>query len=429
MLFARVTRNANRREQQLLFIGGLFLSVTTLSLSLVADSAWSPLGLLIVWLASAVTGHKLLARLLPQRDPLVFPIAITLSGWGLLEIQRLAPNFAWRQAVWLAVSVAVMLAVSTLPTHLRWLRRFRYTWLFGGLSLLLVSIVLGVNPSGAGPRLWLGAAGLYFQPSELLKLVLIIFLASYLTDYRDALIPGLQWRRFPSLRAIGPLLLMWGLCMVVTVWQQDLGAATMLFIVFLTMLYVASGQIRYVLFGLLLLIVAAVAAYRLFDVVQLRVEVWLNPWPEANDRAFQIVQSLIAFGAGGIAGQGIGQGAPVYIPVVHSDFIFAAIAEEWGLIGTLTVTGTLAVLVLRGMQIGALWIDSHFRMLLATGLTVQLATQSLLIMGGVLKVIPLTGVTLPFLSYGGSSLMMTFTLIGLLLLLSSPPIPLEEEPA
>ncbi len=429
MLFARVTRNANQRERQLLIIGGLFLTVTALSLGIVTDALWSPLGMLLVWLVSATAGHRLLARLLPQRDPLIFPIAMLLSGWGLLVIQRLAPNFAWRQVTWLVVSVLALVAISTLPSHLRWLRRFRYTWLFGGLTLLLVSIILGVNPSGAGPRLWLGAAGLYFQPSELLKLVLVIYLASYLTDYREALIPDRQWRRLPPLRAIGPLLLMWGLCMVVTIWQQDLGAATMLFVVFLTMLYIASGQVRYVIIGMLLLAVAAVAAYRLFDVVQLRVEVWLNPWPEASNRAFQIVQSLIAFAAGGVVGEGIGQGAPVYIPVVHSDFIFAAIAEEWGLIGTLAVIIALAVLVLRGMQIAALWLDSRFRMLLAAGLTVQLATQSLLIMGGVLKLIPLTGVTLPFMSYGGSSLLMTFTLVGLLLVLSAPPIPVQEEPA
>lgn len=428
MTFARVTRNAVRRERHLLIIGGAFLLVTGLNLGIALDRFWSPLGLYVVWLAGAVAGHRLLNRLLPQRDPLIFPIAITLSGWGLLEIERLAPNFAWRQAAWLALSIAVMAAVGTLPTHLRWLRRFRYTWLFGGLILLLASIVLGVNPSGAGPRLWLGAAGLYFQPSELLKLVLVIFLASYLSEYRDDLLPTAKPRALASLRALGPLLLMWGLSMVVTIWQQDLGAATMLFIVFLTMLYIASGQIRYVLIGILLLLLAVSTAYRLFDVVELRIEVWLNPWPEASDRAFQIVQSLIAFAAGGVGGQGIGQGSPVYIPVVHSDFIFAAVGEEWGLIGIMAVLTWMAILPLRGLQIAALWVDSHFRMLLAAGLAVQLATQTLLIMGGVLKIIPLTGVTLPFMSYGGSSLLLSFTLIGLFLVLSAPPTPLEEDP-
>ena len=428
MSFTRVTRNTLQRERQLLILGGLFLLVTALNLGIATDQFWSPAGLLAVWLASAYLGHRLLNRLLPQRDPLFFPIALTLSGWGLFAIERLAPNFAWRQAAWMVLSLLVMLLVSTLPAHLRWLRRYRYTWLFGGLSLLLISIVLGVNPSGAGPRLWLGVAGLYFQPSELLKLVLVIFLASYLTDYRDDLAPGGRPGPLSSVRALGPLVLMWGLSMVVTIWQQDLGAATMLFIVFLTMLYIASGQIRYVLVGMLLLLLAAAAAYRLFSVVELRIEVWLNPWPEAANRGFQIVQSLMAFASGGILGQGIGQGAPIYIPVVHSDFIFAAIGEEWGLVGSLTVLAWFAILIIRGMQVAALWIDSHFRMLLVAGLSVQLATQTLLITGGVLKVIPLTGVTLPFMSYGGSSLLMSFTLLGIFLMLSAPPVPLEEDP-
>ncbi|MBN2470901.1 MAG: FtsW/RodA/SpoVE family cell cycle protein [Anaerolineae bacterium] len=427
MSFARVTRNAIQRERTLLIVGGVFLLVTAITLSLASDQFWSPLGLLCVWIVSAVLGHRMLNQLLPQRDPLLLPIALTLSGWGLLEIERLAPNFAWRQAAWLVLGLIAMLVVSTLPPHLRWLRRYRYTWLFGGVCLLLISIIAGVNPSGAGPRLWLGAGGLYFQPSELLKLVLVIFLASYLTDYRDDLAPGGKPGPLSSVRALGPLLLMWGLSMVVTIWQQDLGAATMLFIVFLTMLYIASRQIRYVLVGLLLLMLAAAAAYRLFAVVELRMEVWLNPWPEAANRGFQIVQSLIAFASGGIAGQGISQGAPVYIPVVHSDFIFAAIGEEWGLLGTLVVVAWFAVLIMRGLQIAALWIDSHFRMLLVAGLSVQLATQTLLIMGGVLKLIPLTGVTLPFMSYGGSSLLMSFTLLGILLMLSTPPLPLEED--
>lgn len=421
MNFARVTQGTVPRERYLLVVGGLFLLTNAFIMSIVQDTLWPTFGLLAVWSGAAYGGHRLLNRILPARDPFLFPIAMLLTGWGLLAIYRLAPNFAWRQAVWLLTSLLMMLAVSTLPMHLRWLRRFRYTWLLGGLSLLLVSIVLGVNPSGSGPRLWLGLGGLYFQPSELLKLVLVIFMASYLADYRLQIRnngDGSNW--LPSLRILGPLLLMWGICMVVTIWQQDLGTAVLFFIVFLTMLYLASGQLRYVTVGLFLLLLAVVVAYRLFDVVQLRIEVWLNPWPEANNRAFQIVQSLMAFANGGIFGQGIAQGAPTYIPVVHSDFIFAAIGEEWGLIGVLTCIICMAVLIMRGLQLAALWADSHFRMLLAAGLSVLLGTQTVLIMGGVLKLIPLTGVTLPFVSYGGSSLMMNFVLVGLFLVLSSP---------
>ncbi len=420
MTFDRVTRNARFREMLLLGLAGAFLLVNAIVLDLAADNLWTPTLLFLLWAVTAIAGHRALNRSLPQRDPFIYPIAMLLSGWGLLMIQRLAPNFAWRQAMWLLLSLGVMLAISTLPMHLRWLRRYRYTWLFGGLTLLLVTILLGVNPSGAGPRLWLGARGLFFQPSELLKPVLVIFLASYMADYRDLIRnDGRETRYLPLARALGPLLLMWGLCMVVVIWQQDLGTATLFFIVFLTLLYIASGQGLYVLIGMALLLLAAIAAYRLFDVVQLRVDVWLNPWPEANGRAFQIVQSLQAFAAGDVLGQGIGLGSPIYIPVIHSDFIFAAVAEEWGLIGVLTVLSSFAVLVMRGLQLAALWSEAPFRMLMAAGLSMLLAVQSLLIMGGVLKIIPMTGVTLPFMSYGGSSLLVNFALVGLFLVLST----------
>ncbi len=426
MSFARITQNASSRERLLLIVGGLFLLMNAASLSIVRDSALGPFVQLLVWAIAAVVGHRMLDRLLPQRDPFPFAIAIVLTGWGLLLIQRLAPNFAWRQAVWLALSVAVMLALSSLPAHMRWLRRYRYTWLLGGLLLLLVSIILGVNPSGAGPRLWLGYGGIYFQPSELLKLVLVIFLASYLSEYREEIRNSDSRNPVSALRALGPLLLMWGICMLVTIWQQDLGAATLFFIVFLTMLYLASGQMRYVVIGVALLLLAATAAYRLFDVVQLRIEVWLNPWPEANGRAFQIVQSLLAFASGGVGGQGIAQGSPTYIPVVHSDFIFAAVAEEWGLLGTLCLIACFAILIMRGLHLASLWGEARFRMMLAAGLSVLLATQSILIMGGALRLLPLTGVTLPFMSYGGSSLLMSYAIIGLFLALSSPPIAVEN---
>jgi cell division protein FtsW len=218
---------------------------------------------------------------------------------------------------------------------------------------------------------------------------------------------------------------MWGISVVVLIWQRDLGAATLFFLVFLAMLYVAVGELRYVLAGLGLLMAAGLAAYALFDVVRLRVDIWLNPWAESQGRAYQIVQSLLAVASGGVIGHGIEQGSPTYIPVVHSDFVFAALAEEWGLAGALVVVLCFAVLVLRGLRLAVQNAQpapgvaaSPFRALLAAGLSAVLLAQSLLIMGGVLKLIPLTGVTLPFVSYGGSSLLGSFVLVGLLLLLS-----------
>jgi cell division protein FtsW len=213
------------------------------------------------------------------------------------------------------------------------------------------------------------------------------------------------------------VLLMWGISVVVLVWQRDLGTATLFFVVFIVMLYLASGRVWLLLGGLLLLIAAGTTAYYLFDVVALRVNIWWNPWPTADSDAYQIVQSLMAVSDGGIFGQGIGQGRPTVIPVVHSDFVYAAIAEEWGLIGVIGVMVCLGIIVVRGMRIAVLS-RQRFRSLLAAGLSVMLAAQSILIMGGVLKLVPLTGVTLPFVSYGGSSLLTCFMIIGLLLVLS-----------
>ena len=322
--------------------------------------------------------------------------------------------------VWLVLGTGALLLVALVPRSLRWLRRYRYSWLFAGLALLSTTLVLGVNPSGVGARLWLGAFGVYFQPSELLKLLLVVFLASYLEERREALVEveariG-RWR-IPHPAFLGPLLLMWGFSIVVLMWQRDLGAALLFFGVFLAMLYAATGQSGYVLVGLLLLAGAAAVGYRLFDHVALRVDAWWNPWSEASGRSFQIVQSLLAFASGGMLGQGLGQGLPTAIPVVHTDFVFAAIGEEYGLAGALAVVLLLALLISRAFHI-ALQARRPFDQLLATGIGALFGLQSLVIMLGTLKIIPLTGVTLPFVSYGGSSLLTSMIMIGLLLHIS-----------
>jgi cell division protein FtsW (lipid II flippase) len=349
------------------------------------------------------------------------PLIGILSGLGLVEVTRLAPPaFLARQTVWLGLGTLALLAVALVPGDLRWLRRYRYTWLLAGLALLATTLVVGVNPSGVGARLWLGTRGLYFQPSELLKLLLLVFLASYLEDRREVLLEveariG-RWQ-IPHPAYLGPMLLMWGFSMVLLTWQRDLGAALLFFGVFLAMLYSATGQGRYVLTGLALLVVASVVGYRLFDHVTLRVDAWWNPWQDASGRSFQIVQSLLAFASGGLLGQGLGQGLPTAIPVVHTDFVFAAIGEEYGLMGALAVIGCFGLLVSRAFHI-ALRASRTFDRLLAAGIGATLGLQTLVIMAGTLKLIPLTGVTLPFVSYGGSSLLTSMIMIGLLLHIS-----------
>jgi cell division protein FtsW (lipid II flippase) len=431
----------------------LFTTIAFALLSLaeegrLAPGQFIPVGVLALCLGVSAWA---LERWRPGHDRLLLPLVGMLSGLGLAEVARLAPHlstgvgtvdaglaphlstgvgtvgaglaspvFLIRQMIWLGLGTLALLVVALVPRDLRWLRRYRYPWLFAGLALLATTLVVGVNPSGSGARLWLGAGGIYFQPSELLKLLLLVFLASYLEDRRDALLEieaqiG-RWQ-LPHPAYLGPMLLMWGFSMLLLIWQRDLGAALLFFGVFLAMLYAATGQDRYVLTGLALLIVATIVGYRLFDHVALRVDAWWNPWEDASGRSFQIVQSLLAFASGGVLGQGLGQGLPTAIPVVHTDFVFAAIGEEYGLMGALAVIICFAFLVSRAFHI-ALKAHRPFDQLLAAGIGSLFGLQSLVIMAGTLKLMPLTGVTLPFVSYGGSSLLTSMVMVGLLLHIS-----------
>lgn len=415
-----------RIEGMLLILSGIFITLNFVALALIDSSRIGYWWHLLAWILCALAGTRLLDRSIPQRDPLIFPIIMFLSGWGIILIDRLAPNFAGRQSIWLIISLAAMILTISLPLLLRWLRAYRYLLLIGGIILLISTILLGSNPSGFedAPQLWLGFGNIFFQPSEALKIILVIFLASYLSEQYPAMRAQAQLqigsdRAWLSPRIMGPMILMWGLSIVLVVWQRDLGTAAIFFAVFLVLLYAASGQIMILLGGSLLLGIAGFVAYNLFSVVELRVDIWLNPWAEADGRAFQIVQSLMAFAAGGIFGEGIGQGSPTYIPVVHSDFIFSALAEEYGLIGVVVMVASMAIFVMRGMRLAVQHQNRPFNALLAIGLSMLIAVQSILIMAGVLKLLPLTGVTLPFVSYGGSSLLASFVIAGLLLRLSA----------
>jgi cell division protein FtsW (lipid II flippase) len=413
-----------RTERSLLLFVTAFIWINTTALSLVRSGTiqWAFMWPSLVWTAVTATAHLLLTRCKPTHDPFLLPILALLTGWSILLVHRLAANFLTRQVIWVVISAIVMLTIVLIPPNLRLLRRFRYTWLLLGLTLLAATLLFGVNPAGAESAfLWLPIpflGSVFFQPSELLKLLLIVFLASYFEDREQMLRVAERNGRLGLLPYLAPLLLMWGFCMILLVWQQDLGAAALFFIVFLALLYMATGNWRYVAGGGLLLVLAGVFAYYTFARIALRVDIWLNPWPEFNDRAFQIVQSLYAIANGGLFGQGIGQGSPTFIPVVHSDFVFAAVAEEWGLIGTITIVACFLLLAFRGFRI-ALMAKRPFRTYLAAGITLLISTQAILIMGGVTKLLPLTGVTLPFVSYGGSSLLISTVMLGLLIHLST----------
>lgn len=412
-------------ERLLLIPAVLFVTVNFLALQIIRSAPISALTPLAAWLAAVIAGTYALNRWLPRRDPLLFPICMFLSGWGLVSIDRLEPVFADRQAVWLLISMAAMIVTACSPYVLRALRDYRYLLLIGGIMLLAASIIFGVNPSATAgaPALWLGFGGVYFQPSEVLKIVLVAFLASYLAEQYPLLsardVHVSLGGRLITPRLLGPILLMWGICVLVLIWQRDLGTALIFFIVFMSLLYLASGQAFLLMATAGLVTAAGFFAYNMFPVVTRRVDIWMNPWLDPENTAYHIVQSLIAFANGSIFGQGIGQGAPRYVPVIHSDSIFAAIGEEWGLLGITVLLGILSILVVRGMRLGPAHQERPFYALLAVGLTTLIAIQSLLIMGGVIKLIPLTGVTLPFVSYGGSSLLISFIILGLLLRLSS----------
>ncbi|MFQ6058488.1 MAG: FtsW/RodA/SpoVE family cell cycle protein [Anaerolineae bacterium] len=368
--------------------------------------------LLVVYVAFALRGFP--------GDQLLLPLVATLTGLGLVLSYRLAPALAPRHLNWVLLGLGVMLLVALVPRDLRWLRRYRYTWALLGLALVALTLVFGRHPSGRGPRLWLGIGPFLFQPSELLKVLLVAFLAGYLDEKRE-LLAAATYRlgplRLPPLPYLGPLLVMWGFSLLLLVWQQDLGAAFLFFGIFLAMLYIASARGSYVVGGLVLFSIGAFFIYVTFGHVRARFDIWLNPWPGARDASFQIVQSLIALASGGVLGQGLGYGHPTVIPAVHTDFVFVAIGEELGLVGALALVALYALLAHRGYRI-ALSAADGFEQLLAAGLTTILTLQTLIIMAGNIRLIPLTGVTLPFVSYGGSSLVMSFFSVGLLLRIS-----------
>jgi cell division protein FtsW (lipid II flippase) len=384
----------------------------------------------IVLAGFSLAGWGVLAWRAPHRGPVLYPTTVLLCGWGLIEVVRLQEGFATRQLIWVSVGLAVLVLAAGLPYRWSLLSRYRYLWLFSGLGALALTILWGVNPLGVGDRLWLSVGRLfYIQPSELLKVLLVIFLASYLAEKRELLLMTQRIGpfRLPPLAYLVPLLSMWGLSLILLAWQQDLGAALLFFGVFLSMLYVATGRALYVWAGLAMLVVVAVVGSVYVDRVQVRGVIWLDPWSDAQGSGYQLVQALLAFASGGLFGSGVGLGYPTpWIPVAHTDFVFAAIGEEWGLLGALGVLLLLLILIARGLHAAmqailpgarepALRVESSFVSLLAVGLSALLGWQSLIIVGGTLKLIPLTGITLPFVSYGGSSMLVSCLIVGLLI--------------
>ena len=400
-------------------LAGLFLFFQTAALSLAngtrlhsekLEPDWLVFVPFFAWLIGILVLNKAIRRKLPTRDPWIFPTFAALVCWGLLTVWRLSPNLGLKQIGWYLLGCFLFwLGLKTNRlSHL--LKRYKYIWLLIGFLLIGLTFFVGVNPQGAGPQLWLQALGFYFQPSEPLKLLIIIFLAAF---FADQIKPNIT-----LLGSIFPTLIVAGIAGFLLIFQRDLGTASLFVCLFVLMLTVTTQKRRFLLFIPLLGIVAGVIGYFVFDVVRARIDIWLDPWAQASGNAYQLVQAQIAVAAGGLIGTGPGLGSPLFIPVAVSDFVFPAVAEEAGLLGSSALILLMMILVLRGISI-AQATRTTFGRYLAFGIAAYFGLQSFFIVAGNLGLLPLTGVTFPFFSYGGSSLVTNLIAVMLLLKISS----------
>ena len=413
------------RNRELVFLLPA-LVLTTLGFALVysarsASLSWSSLSyglIFLVLFAIAHVGRRVLA---PLADPYLLPVTALLSTLGLLLLYRIDPALALKQTIWLIVGLVAFLLVLVVVRDLRPLARHKY-WL-GITGVLLLVVTAGIGQEINGSRLWLSVGPIHFQPAEFGKVLLIAFFAAYLVDVREVL--TVSTRRvlgvpFPPLRYLAPLLTVWGFSILLMVFMKDLGTSLLFFGALLALIYVATGRSFYVVIGVILFFVGATALYFVFTHVQTRVDVWLDPWADPSGKGYQIVQSLFSLASGGLFGRGLGQGYLILqsghtiIPHLESDFIFSAIGEELGLVGGMGIILLYLIFTYRGLRV-AMANRDDFSRLLSTGLTSIFALQAFIIIGGVIKLIPLTGITLPFVSYGGSSVVANFVLLALLL--------------
>ena len=375
--------------------------------------------------ALALAVHLVSRRLARGADPLILPLGFLLNGLGLVMVRRL--DFALdgtrapAQTVWAVVAAGVFAVTLIVLRDHTVLDRYRYLLGIAALGFLLMPLLPLIGKEVNGARIWLGFAGLSFQPGEIAKLGLVAFFASYLAEKRALLTVAtnrLGPFHVPPARAFGPILVVWAISLAVLIFEKDLGLSLLVFGIFVLMLYIATARPFYALAGAAMFAGGAFAALRLFGHVESRVNTWLDPWEKYASDGYQVAQSLFAMGTGGIWGVGLGQGRPDLIPEVGTDFIFAAFGEEMGLLGTTALLLCYFLLIGRGLHIATRARDD-FGQLLAGGLTVLFGLQVFVILAGVTRLLPLTGLTLPFISYGGSSLVANYALLAILLRVSS----------
>jgi cell division protein FtsW (lipid II flippase) len=432
---ARALRlGARNRELVYLVAVGLLTGLGFASVYIAQQSqvSWGSLFYALLFFALYLVAHVVNRIVVPFADPYLLPMAALLTAIGVTEIYRLGDADAFKQALWIVVGVGLFaLALLGLRRDYRVLEQYKYLFGIGAIALLFLPRVPGLGQTVNGARLWVHVGSFQFQPGEFSKVFLIVFLAAYLREKRELLAQA-------RLKDVGPLLVIWGGCMLVLVSSNDLGSGLLYFGIFLAMLYAATARLSYVLVGAGLFLAGGVFAYEKIGHVHERVTIWLHPWtttkvfcPSTGTMAlrqdcqsYQLVKSLYSIANGGFGGAGLGKGTftttdgKQLIPYVNSDFIYSALAQELGLVGVAALLLVFMLFAARGMKI-ALQADDGFSKLLAAGLTFGFALQTFIIVGGVLRIIPLTGITLPFVSYGGSSIVANFLVLAGLLLVSN----------
>ncbi|CAN5395490.1 FtsW/RodA/SpoVE family cell cycle protein [soil metagenome] len=432
----RLRAPARRRNLELvLLLGALILAggaMVLVELGALGRLGGTVLGLEAALAVLVLLGHVAVRVVAAEADPFVFPIAVLLNGIGIAEISRLdiaKGLVGWdaagvRQIVWTGIAIVVAFAVLVLIRNHRVLQRYRYTAMAAAIVLLLLPALPGIGKTISGARVWIAIGPFSFQPGELAKIALAVFFAGYLVTARDSLsLVGRTFlgMRFPRVRDLGPILVIWVLAMAVIVFQHDLGTALLYFGLFLVMIYVATGRLSWVIIGLLLFGGGAYLASRSLGYVAGRFGSWLDAFnPTVYDRSggsYQLVQGIFGLASGGMLGTGLGQGRPDIVPLAESDYIIASLGEELGLIGLFAILALYLLLVSRGFRIAFAGQDDFGR-LLGVGLSFVVALQVFIVIGGVTRVIPLTGLTTPFLAAGGSSLVANWIIVALLLRLS-----------
>ncbi len=388
----------------------LTLSPTVKFRSWSVDLLWTHWVGFFLWLTGFLWFFSLIKQYLILKDTTLVTVVGLLTGWGILTIWRISMIFGLRQAIWFLVSVGAAHFFFSKPQTLSYFRKYKYLLLMFGLILSALTFLFGTYPGGVGPRLWLGVKGLYFQPSELLKLVLIIYLSAFFSEK--------FFFRIKIIQTIFPTIVLLLAALFILIAQRDLGTALIFIAIYIFMLFITFGKKRILAVGAGIIALAALVGYFSIDLIRIRFQGWVLPWSDTQAGSYQITQSIIAIAAGGLGGTGIGLGNPRLIPISHSDFIFSAIVEETGLFGAIALVVLYAMILFRGFSIAIKASNLYYRYL-AAGISIFLSSQAILIIGGNIRLLPITGVTLPFLSYGGSSLLITFLSACILLFINS----------